>query len=149
MKFDRVEEDDYGDSPLYYSESERLIIENLLKNDGFWNINSFLSNNQKNVILKIIQKSKRYDENKLTYEYRRKEANKHIQITEVRERIFLRDKYRCKKCKSTDNLSIDHIIPILTKDKNFRQNDLRHPDLGNLQILCRLCHHTKTRRMYK
>src|SRR3990167_1390019 len=44
--------------------------------------------------------------------------------------IFMRDDYQCKKCGSTDYLTIDHIIPI-------SRGGLHESE--NLQTLCRSC----------
>lgn len=51
----------------------------------------------------------------------------------------------CKKCGSNIALQIDHIVPIRTQDKRIREQDMRHPNLSNLQLLCYPCHLTKTK----
>lgn len=50
----------------------------------------------------------------------------------------------CAHCHSTLMLEIDHITPIHTQDKIVRQNDMRHPNLTNLQLLCKPCHIRKS-----
>jgi len=52
----------------------------------------------------------------------------------VSPKIFARDGKVCKKCGSTENLEIDHIIPIFHGGTN---------DPDNLQVLCRHCNRTK------
>jgi len=44
--------------------------------------------------------------------------------------IFKRDNYKCKNCAAEENLTIDHIIPLVKGGNN---------DLENLQVLCMLC----------
>ena len=56
----------------------------------------------------------------------RKYAQKFIGKRNVREFIFNRDKWRCLKCNSLKNLTIDHIIPV----NKFGENKL-----SNLQTL--------------
>ena len=52
----------------------------------------------------------------------------------IRFQIYERDDYRCCKCKRSDNLEIDHIIPISKGGKST---------LDNLQTLCRECNKNK------
>jgi hypothetical protein len=51
-----------------------------------------------------------------------------------RQRIFARDEFKCKKCGSTERLSIDHIIP---RSKGGTNED------SNLQTLCVYCNSSK------
>lgn len=50
------------------------------------------------------------------------------------EEVFDRDEHECRYCGSTDDLTIDHIIPLLYDGNN---------ELDNLQILCRKCNSRK------
>ena len=52
----------------------------------------------------------------------------------LRFAIYERDNYRCKKCGSTENLEIDHIIPIFKGGKST---------YSNLQTLCHKCNTEK------
>ena len=52
----------------------------------------------------------------------------------TRKLVFIRDKYRCVKCGSRENLEIHHIIPH-AKGGSSR--------LENLQLLCRDCNRMK------
>lgn len=52
----------------------------------------------------------------------------------TREHIFKRDGYACLHCKSTTDLSIDHIIPVVHGGGD---------ELENLQTLCRVCNSKK------
>ena len=53
----------------------------------------------------------------------------------MRFSIYKRDKYRCKKCKrNTNDLEIDHIIPISKGGKST---------YDNLQTLCNRCNKKK------
>lgn len=53
-----------------------------------------------------------------------------------RQRIYERDQFKCRRCGSTDNLSIDHVLPI---SKGGDSSD------SNLQVLCFPCNHRKGR----
>ncbi len=53
----------------------------------------------------------------------------------MRFAIYERDHYRCRKCgKSTDDLEVDHIIPISKGGKST---------FDNLQTLCHRCNYRK------
>ena len=56
----------------------------------------------------------------------------------VRERILERDNYECQICGSSDNLEVDHIIPLSEGGKHSEHN---------FQILCRHCNRTKKRKI--
>lgn len=56
----------------------------------------------------------------------------------IRHRIFERDGRRCLSCKSMEDLTIDHIIPI--------SHDGTNED-SNLQTLCRTCNGRKRDRL--
>ena len=56
----------------------------------------------------------------------------------IKEIIFKRDGYKCLCCRATDNLTIDHIIPVSLGGTT---------EIDNLQTLCMRCNrrkHTKT-----
>ena len=65
----------------------------------------------------------------------RKIAQRFIGRKKIREFIFKRDGYKCLKCTSEDNLTIDHIEPIHTGGEN---------KLSNLQTLCKSCNSSKS-----
>lgn len=52
-----------------------------------------------------------------------------------KDRIFIRDGYKCLCCGSTKELSIDHIIPLSVGGNNA---------MKNLQTLCRDCNSNKS-----
>jgi 5-methylcytosine-specific restriction endonuclease McrA len=64
----------------------------------------------------------------------KKYRNKNGASKKAREQIKKRDGYRCRSCPSTDDLCIDHIIPVKHGGKHT-------PD--NLQTLCRSCNSKK------
>lgn len=51
-----------------------------------------------------------------------------------RSTVFDRDGHRCRLCGSTDNLVLDHIVPISKGGSD---------DIGNLQTLCWSCNSRK------
>jgi 5-methylcytosine-specific restriction endonuclease McrA len=51
-----------------------------------------------------------------------------------RQRCYERDGFRCAKCGSGENLTVDHIIPKSRGGKNW---------LKNLQTLCQPCNQQK------
>ncbi len=51
-----------------------------------------------------------------------------------RKRVLLRDKRRCVKCGSGENLEIDHVVPLAKRGSNR---------LENLQLLCQICNRRK------
>ncbi len=53
----------------------------------------------------------------------------------VRDRILKRDGYKCCRCPNTENLEIDHIIPL---SKGGRHDE------DNFQVLCRRCNRKKS-----
>ena len=65
---------------------------------------------------------------------RRVKADKHTSRKTVRVAIFERDNYTCQSCGATDNLTIDHIIPVSKGGGNENEN---------LQTLCGSCNSKK------
>lgn len=61
-------------------------------------------------------------------------AQKFIGKQDIRLHIFNRDGNKCLCCGTSDNLSIDHIIPVANGGEN---------DLSNLQTLCKRCNSSK------
>jgi len=53
---------------------------------------------------------------------------------ELRNKIFKRDKYKCKKCGAKEDLTIDHIIPFSGGGTT---------EINNLATLCRKCNSKK------
>lgn len=52
----------------------------------------------------------------------------------TRSAVLLRDENRCVRCCSTDDLTIDHIVPVIAGGSN---------EPSNLQVLCRSCNSRK------
>jgi 5-methylcytosine-specific restriction endonuclease McrA len=48
----------------------------------------------------------------------------------VRQRVLIRDRYRCVKCSSQKNLQFDHIVAIRNGGSNT---------VDNVQVLCSVC----------
>lgn len=55
-----------------------------------------------------------------------------------REKVFSRDSYTCVFCGATEDLTLDHILPISKGGGN---------ELSNLQTLCRSCNSRKGARL--
>lgn len=53
----------------------------------------------------------------------------------TKNKALIRDAFRCKKCQSSQNLSVDHVVN--------RSQGGTHA-MGNLQTLCMTCHQEKT-----
>ena len=58
--------------------------------------------------------------------------------SKIKKAVFARDQHKCRKCGATDNLEIDHIVPLVRGGSN---------DLNNIQILCMHCNRTKSDRL--
>ena len=69
-----------------------------------------------------------------SYPERRKRADITIAKPELRLMVFSRDGWMCIKCQRTDNLSVDHIIPVAKNGTD---------EFENLQTLCRSCNSKK------
>ena len=62
--------------------------------------------------------------------YERKRADWNAIRSNITPIILERDGYRCVACGATEDLTIDHIVPLAAGGSN---------DPANLQVLCRLC----------
>lgn len=69
-----------------------------------------------------------------SYEARRAAANAFTADKDVRESVFKRDGMRCRKCGSTESLSLDHIVSVF---------DGGADDIRNMQVLCVPCNSSK------
>lgn len=54
-----------------------------------------------------------------------------------RRKVYERDNYTCRECKSLVSLTIDHIVPLYKGGNNM---------YDNLQTLCRNCNNNKAKR---
>lgn len=55
----------------------------------------------------------------------------------VKRRVVVRDRSRCVQCGSSNQVEIDHIVPVWAGGED---------DADNLETLCRVCHRAKTSR---
>lgn len=122
----------------YFSKEDIKYAKELLENKHFWNIDYFWSDEEKRTVKRHIAQSESHYKNIESYEYRRNEANAFITNKKVRADIFRRDGKKCKKCGSTEKISIDHIIPIASGGDN---------SIENLQVLCVSCNSKKGHRL--
>jgi hypothetical protein len=65
--------------------------------------------------------------------YKRKKFNRYIR-PELKKKVLAKYEHTCVKCGSKDNLTIDHIIPVVEGGKN---------EFPNLQVLCKPCNSSK------
>ena len=86
----------------------------------------------------------------LNIPYLKEKAKEHgIKSTVVRARriikILERDNYKCVKCNSKDNLTIDHI-----NGRKFAKHDNQQKyRVDKCQVLCVDCHLLKNQKIYK
>lgn len=72
------------------------------------------------------------------YSERRKQANYAISNRELRLIVMARDKWRCLDCSAVENLTVDHIVPVILGGTD---------ELENLQTLCRKCNSKKGKKV--
>ena len=103
---------DDGRPTLYWKEKDFDLCYECL--EKLYKYNNFITNNDKDTMgIKVIRKT----------------INE-----ELRNKIFKRDGYKCKKCGSKKDLVIDHIIP-------FSKGGTT--EINNLQTLCKNCNKKK------
>ena len=56
----------------------------------------------------------------------------------LRYEVLRRDQFRCVKCGSRRKLEVDHIVSV-------KQDASLSYEIENLQVLCKVCHASKTR----
>jgi hypothetical protein len=56
----------------------------------------------------------------------------------IRAAVIVRDSGRCRRCRGTSNLEVDHIVPV-SRNGSSEEN--------NLQTLCRRCNRRKWKKM--
>jgi hypothetical protein len=71
--------------------------------------------------------------------HKRRKFNRYIR-PELKEKILAKYEHTCVKCGKHDNLTIDHIIPVVKGGKN---------DYTNLQVLCMTCNRKKGKKENK
>jgi hypothetical protein len=64
-------------------------------------------------------------------------ANRRVPDT-LRAAVLLRDGGRCRRCRRSINLEVDHIVPVSKGGKT---------EESNLQILCRRCNRSKCKKL--
>ena len=82
---------------------------------------------------KCIEQYKRHQEWD-EYHSKRARANVHISKGYVRNKVFDLYGEKCLKCESTENIQIDHIVPVKKGGSN---------EIDNLQPLCNVCNASK------
>lgn len=115
-----------------FSDEEIILMGSCINNETFWCWTNFFDSLEDLVSLHEYAKNQR--DNLNSYKERRKRANINNGKNSVREEVFKRDNYKCKQCGTEENLSIDHIKPVLRGGGN---------ELDNLQCLCKSCNSKK------
>ena len=72
------------------------------------------------------------------YEQSRAEANATLRNRFLRDSLFSASRFACKICGDPDDLTIDHIIPVVLGGNSRTEN---------LQVLCRKCNSSKGKRI--
>jgi len=66
-------------------------------------------------------------------------------INLTRSNVFIRDQFSCMYCNSTNNLTIDHVIP-KSRGKEFNFHPKRMNSWGNMVTCCVKCNSKKANR---
>ena len=109
-------------------------VKELIDDKGYWLSASLFSKDEYEELLTYYYTELSREKNELSYESRRKKSNRAISSKPLRDRVFARDGYKCNHCHTTENLSVDHIVPVLSGG-----ND----NIENLQTLCTPCNSSK------
>lgn len=115
-----------------FSNDEIMLMDSCIKNETFWSWTNFFDSIEELTNLHEYARCQR--DNLNSYKERRRKANINNGKDSVRKQVFSRDGYQCNMCKSTSNLSIDHIVPVSKGGGN---------ELDNLQCLCKPCNSKK------
>lgn len=119
---------------IIYSYEKCEFIERALKNKLFWNIKDFYSSQQIRQIKENLLRTYEIRELYNSYKERRRRACAFTSKPEIRKAVFEKHGEQCRKCKSKENLELDHIIPIAKGGEDV---------IDNLQPLCKNCNVSK------
>lgn len=114
-----------------FEDFELEFFDKFFANKLLWKPEDFTSN-----ILVNIKNNIELSVKQIAYErsYMQRRKQSIINNKKVFSQVLEKSKGECKKCKTTDSLTVDHIIPILHGGTD---------DLNNLQALCRSCNSKK------
>jgi len=113
-----------------YTNRKIAKLQKLFNNKGFWNVYSFYPEKKIKEIRDYLAWCKIENQKLESYPMKRYRASLYTSRSDIRKKIFERDGRVCRYCGSTENLTLDHIIPVKDGGKNT---------LDNLQVLCRSC----------
>lgn len=124
--------DDYN---VIFTELELINLEkNLNKLHQLGIISEVKYNDLYCILTKFIDKHEEKQKRLNEYSCKRNIANKFIQKSDVKSAIFQKYGERCLCCGSSENIVLDHVIPIYNNGKN---------EIDNLQPLCQMCNSRK------
>ena len=118
----------------YFPSEKREKINGWIDGASFWLFSSFVTTERMGEIKRSLVLSEAHDINQSTYQARRKVASRHTSKKEVREVVFEKHGEVCVKCGGTDNIQIDHIVPVAKGGEN---------SIDNYQPLCKSCNASK------
>lgn len=110
-----------------YTEEQIDLFYRAIERKTFWNIFNIYSEEKIEEIKNNCIDSQREIDNRKSYKYRRKIGFN----STLKEQCKKRDKYKCTKCSSPENLIVHHLIEVSKGGENL---------LENLTTLCRDCH---------
>ena len=124
-----------GNEIRILSDEECDIFNKAKDGKSFWGIYTFFANNKIDTIKAMVDFTKQQKAKIIGDAHRRRTACMYTARPDTRKAIFDRDGEICKKCESTENLSLDHIIPVSKEGED---------SLENLQVLCKSCNSKKS-----
>jgi hypothetical protein len=118
----------------YFDEWERDKINRWLKGESFLEFSSFITSERMDEIKEGLALSEAHDIQQRTYKKMRINASRHTSKKEVRAQVFEIHGEVCASCGSTENIQIDHVVPVAKNGAN---------SIDNYQPLCRSCNSSK------
>lgn len=122
------------DDSRLFDQDEIIKTEEVLKNNGFWNIHHKLTGQDIKTIRFVINNSRKFWERKNSYELKRLQASLFTSRPDIRKKVYDLHGKECLSCGETEKIEMDHVIPIVKGGENT---------IENLQPLCKSCNTSK------